>query len=228
MKKSTLYLSSTFLCAFIALNTYASVGPYVGVDMGIGSLNSNLNDSGIANYHGSQSSVRKNGGLSLGAHVGYTFLSHKRFQLGVEGGYQVNPENTLSRMALGVNPITEKLAYDSHYVDLLAVAQFKLSHRWGLVAKYGSAHVSQSTSFDGGEYTFQDDRFLAGTNSGYLPEVAVGTTYQLNNDDKLTLLAKAVVSNRGPMAFPNPDATKEGINRLASSGMIGASYDRIF
>ena len=229
MKKSTMVLGMVIMGLCIT-SGYANVGPYVGLDAGIGGAdNSNLKTDGVLPYPGSiNSAATQEGGLTVGAHIGYTIIQRGGFEFGFEGGYHANPKNTLARTAEGENPITEKLAYSSSYTDLLAVAQLHLSPRWGVVAKYGTAHVRQSTSFDDGDHTFANDRFLAGSNHGNLPEVAVGVTYQMNVDDKLSVLAKAVTSDNEPVVFPSSSATREGINRLASSGEVGVSYERIF
>lgn len=99
-------------------------------------------------------------------------------KLGAEFGYNAYPSYTKTLLSVGTVDISRQ--FNTHYFDLLAVANYSFTDKVYGIAKLGIASVNQSNKTN--EAVGVDSISQTKGKTGVLPEVVMGAGYQLNKN----------------------------------------------
>lgn len=206
MKKVLLTGAAMILLASGA--AFAKTGPYVGLNAGWGGM-----DTAKITKTDTQSN-KLHHGIAGRVSAGYLFGQDEHFNYGAEVGYTALPQNKYKIDG-------KDFKYDSHNIDLLAVAKYNINSNVDVFGKAGGAYVTQKTS---GSY----EKGLQESKSKLLPEVAVGAGYDFKNGLGLNVTYSHIFGSKPTVLDTSSGVTKANVNKVASVNMVTAGISYTF
>lgn len=172
---------------------------------------------------------RKMNGFSWRGAVGYSFAVSPTFSLGPEIGYGMIPSTEYNFGYTDSAPNTgAQIKWSAHYIDVLAVGEFKFNPKFSVFAKAGAAYVGQKITgtVDVGPVGSQSEDKDKGA---YAPEAGLGLGFKFNDKVMLTLTGNYIFANHigdSLSDITGVDSNEKDDVKIASFGnvMLGLTF----